>query len=664
MLSFLHSSFLFALAGLALPVLIHRISRARARAWPFPSIRLIDKVPLPRQGRRKISDWWLLLLRMLLFALLILGLAGPQWTPPAESTFAPDQAGHTVIVADFSASLLGWDGHQQLRDELDSLFAELPDDEWIGAVAFDKEILSAIAPAMDSRQLSQSVLRETAPRTVQGRPRPAMERALDFLARAPANAPRRLILLADFQAATWASPRLPQLPNSIALDLRPLGLPRTAPNLAVMDTRTVPLTETGEMQVIARIQNFSEQDISTEVVLRTADRSARQSVDLQSASGQTVSFSVPVPDGDPEGILQLEAPSDAYAPDNTYHFWAAEPPAVTVLSLVASDAPANDHEEAFFLDQALQAVSEHEWLGFSTTPASVSRLADATLRRASAVFLPANQSAATATPWQQLADWTATGGTVLATLDTGAARALREMDKAGFDVPAYQGRIGMERDRRAAPAVGDLPSASPLRGVFSGDAVRDLYLLNLRHHVRLSIPETARAWLQNEDGEPLLLDIPHGKGRLLLSAFPWNRNATDLPLRAAFLPLVRELLAASVPPDGGIRKIATYDPLPGTPSSNNSTADTDEPDVRYLAGSPVEINVPRSESDPARIPLAELRTVLRGGGTHQPNPENTESSPSLLAGPGTIALGRWFLLAALLIALLETALAHRLSRVT
>lgn len=664
MLSFLHSSFLLALAGLALPVLIHRISRAQARAWPFPSIRLIHKVPLPRQGRRKISDWWLLLLRMLLFALLILGLAGPQWTPPAESTFAPDRPGHTVIVADFSASLLGWNGLRQMRDELDSLFAELPDDEWIGAVAFDKEILSAIAPAVDSRDLSQSVLRQTDPRTVKGRPLPAIERALNFLTRAPAIAPRRLVLLADFQSATWANPRLPQIPPSIQLDLRQLGSPRSAPNLAIMDTRTVPLTEQGQMQVIAKLRNFGQQNYPAEIILRTADRSARQSIDMEPASGQTVSFTVPVPDGDPEGTLQLMAESDAYAPDNTYRFWAAEPPAVTVLSMVENDAPADDHEEAFFLDQALQAISEHEWLGFSTAPVSVDRLANATLQRAAAVFLPANQSAATATPWPQLADWTAAGGTVLATLDTGAARALREMSKAGLHVPAYQGRTGMERDRRAAPAVGDLPPDSPLRRVFSGDAARDLYLLNLRHLVRLSKPESARLWLQSEEGEPLLLEIPHGKGRLLLSAFPWNRNATDLPLRAAFLPMVRELLAASVPPDGGIRKIATYDPLPGALPGSNSAEDTAQPDVRYLAGSPVQINVPRSESDPARIPMAELRTVLRGGSIEDSGSATDDPSPSLLAGPATVPLGRWFLLVAILIAVLETALAYRLSRVT
>ncbi|NBD37509.1 MAG: hypothetical protein GVY10_02940, partial [Verrucomicrobia bacterium] len=56
MLTFAQPAFLLALAGLALPVLIHRISRAQARPWWFPSIKLIRTAPLPRQGSRRISD--------------------------------------------------------------------------------------------------------------------------------------------------------------------------------------------------------------------------------------------------------------------------------------------------------------------------------------------------------------------------------------------------------------------------------------------------------------------------------------------------------------------------------------------------------------------------------------------------------------------------------
>lgn len=658
MLSFLHSPFLFALAGLALPVLIHRISRARARAWPFPSISLIRKVPLPRQGRRKISDWWLLLLRMLLLALLILGLAGPQWTPPAGAT-SPGEAGRSVIVLDLSSSMHGWNALPQAREQIRELMEALPANELVGMVTFDAEILKTIAPEPGSRDRSLSTLQQAAARTVNGNPAPALRTAMEFLARAPAGSPRRLILVSDFQATNWAAGELPLVPASVDLRLLPVGQPRAAPNVAVLESRTVPQAGGETIKVLARVRNFGNRPVETEVGLRTSGRSASQSVELPAASGRTVRFTIPIPQSDAEGRITVSTKDDPYAPDDQYFFWAAEPPAVTVLSVVPANAPQQDYEEAFFLDQAVQAISEHEWLGFSLTPARPDALTPATLQRAAAVFLPAGQTANPDIPWPQLATWMEEdGGTVLATMASGAARGLRAMEKAGLPAPPYLGRSGMERDRRSAPSVGGLPAESPLAAVFSGDAVRDLYLLQLRRVVRLEKPPQARVFLQTESGDPLLLAIPHGKGRLLLSTFAWHRQSTDLPLRAAFLPLVRELLAGAVPANGGIRSINTFDPLPGegdTPAS--------DPGVRYFAGTPIEINVSRAESDPATVPQGELRRLLRGGaGTEAQSTARTAASASAFDAGGAIPLGRWLLLAALLLWILETVLATRLSR--
>ena len=649
MLTFAQPAFLLALAGLVLPVLIHRISRAQARPWWFPSIQLIRKAPLPRQGSRRISDWLLLLLRMLLFTLLVLGLAGPRWQAGAEGT--DTAAGQTVVVLDLSSSMGGWDALPAARAAVKERLDGLAANERVGFVLFDKEVRNARPPGPEGRDFLGDRLREAESRTVTGDPGSALREAMNLFAADAGSA--SLIIVSDFQAVNWEDASLPALPPGVETDLLPVGEGRERPNLAVTEVRTVPVGE-AELRVVVRIRNFSTTAAEAEVRLRTSSRKGSQPVSVDAGATETVSFRIPLPEGSPEGVAEVAAGADPYAADDAFSFWAAEPPAATVLALLPGDASQGDAEEVFFLEQALGAVSEHEWLGFSLVPIGMRGLPEQTLARASAVFLPSGRAAAEATPWASLADYLEAGGTVLATLDAGAVRALRAMRNAGLPGVSYRGRTGLERDARLRFHIGEFPKGSPLKEVFSGPAERDLYLLELTRHVRLEAPGEATVLLQSEEGAPLLLSLPHGKGRLYLSAFPWNREASDLPLRAAFLPIVRELLATAVPPDGGIENIATHTDLAGTQPGR-----TAEPGVFYHEGRPVQVNVSRAESDPARIDLEALRTRLSGGPSAAAGGEQ-----AVLAGSGERTFGPFLLLAALLVWIVESLLARVLSRST
>jgi hypothetical protein len=68
------------LAGLALlgPLLIHWLPRRQSRPRPFAALRFIGQHAPPRQQRR-LAEWPLLLLRLLLLAVLALWLALPLW---------------------------------------------------------------------------------------------------------------------------------------------------------------------------------------------------------------------------------------------------------------------------------------------------------------------------------------------------------------------------------------------------------------------------------------------------------------------------------------------------------------------------------------------------------------------------------------------------------
>src|SRR5436190_1798604 len=89
---------LVGLGALVLPVLIHLIQRERKRVVEFPSLMFLRKIPYQSVRRRRIRDWFLLLMRLTALALIVLAFARPFFkrselaaaaTGPGATRYAP-----------------------------------------------------------------------------------------------------------------------------------------------------------------------------------------------------------------------------------------------------------------------------------------------------------------------------------------------------------------------------------------------------------------------------------------------------------------------------------------------------------------------------------------------------------------------------------------------
>ncbi|MBN9384665.1 MAG: BatA domain-containing protein [Chitinophagaceae bacterium] len=79
MLHLLQPIWLFAIAGIIVPVGIHFWNNKQGKVLAIGSIALLEKTSLKKARSRRISEWLLLLLRCLLLMLLAFLLAGPYW---------------------------------------------------------------------------------------------------------------------------------------------------------------------------------------------------------------------------------------------------------------------------------------------------------------------------------------------------------------------------------------------------------------------------------------------------------------------------------------------------------------------------------------------------------------------------------------------------------
>src|SRR5687768_10795660 len=104
-MSFLAPLFFLALAGLAIPVLLHLTQREKKQIVHFPSLMFVRRIPYQSVRRRKIHNWLLLFVRLAALALIILAFARPLIQ--ASDAIAPPGAGarEVVILLDNSYSM-------------------------------------------------------------------------------------------------------------------------------------------------------------------------------------------------------------------------------------------------------------------------------------------------------------------------------------------------------------------------------------------------------------------------------------------------------------------------------------------------------------------------------------------------------------------------------
>lgn len=74
----LNPTYLWALLGLAVPIAIHLWSRKEGKTVKVGSIHLLRESDPKQSSSIRINEWWLLFLRLLLLALLVVIMAGPQ----------------------------------------------------------------------------------------------------------------------------------------------------------------------------------------------------------------------------------------------------------------------------------------------------------------------------------------------------------------------------------------------------------------------------------------------------------------------------------------------------------------------------------------------------------------------------------------------------------
>ena len=517
---------LLALAGLPILWWLLRAAPPTPRLIPFPAIRLLFGLD-PTDETPDRTPWWLLLLRLVIAALVIVGLARPLLNPVT----GPAASGPALIVIDD-----GWAAAKHWPDRVAAITTAIDQADRAGrpvilvtTAAADGQTpqVSGLLSADDARQAALAL-----------RPKPwtvNRQAALDQI-----NA----TTIDGSASVTWIGDGLDDgAAEALARRLQQIG-PVT---LFGDDPAETPV-------VVAPADNPGP---ALAVTLRRLDTGLAGAYDISTLAedGQLLGRqSITVPAGETAQQITVDLPSELRNRAAQLRVEGENTAAAVVLlderfrrrpvGLASGDTPDVDQPllgDLYYIDRALGPFTE-------VRRGTVETL----LERRLAMLILADIGTLTGDETARLEEWIAAGGVLVRfagpRLAEGSDSLLPVALRRGGRT--FGGVMTWQRAAKLAPFAGDSP--------FAGLAIPDDIQVRQQVLAEPSPDLAGKIWARLEDGTPLVTAEPRDNGWLVLIHTTANTAWSNLSLSGLYVDMLRRLVDLSQ----GVANLDTAVPLP------------------------------------------------------------------------------------------------------
>jgi hypothetical protein len=513
--------FLLGLLGIALPIWLHRLQTRNPKRTPFASAMLLAENERRLHVQKSLRYLLLLALRIALLALLALAFAKPLWQRPVGAAARAASQLHLIIV-DTSLSMGAGDRMPRALAQARRIIDDLPggDRALIVSAGDDIRLIAAGrgGPTADHAALTRALagLHAGEGRLDDG----AMVAALDTLAGVERESVQAHFI-SDFQDSALPVrfgdllPR-PSQNHRIELQLHPVDAGPSG-NWAVEFIR-----RNGDaIDVGVRGWHTDAQTLSVTLTVNDVDR-GRQSRSVPAGGAAVFHFDqVALATGDNRVIARLTA-SDALAADDIRY--------AVIQNLRSESVPVlTDSTAALalkYLSAAFAAAGGH----YQAQPLAAANF-DARLLERYHWLMIDDLGAVGPTLATRLNAFLADGGAIFAAVGERAA-SLRQLPLTGQPLTLRSAAAG------DALAVGQIDGSHPLLAGVSGWEA-----LSIARMFDLGTGGADRVLIAADDGAPLLIEHPVGRGRLLLFASSLNNDWNDLPVQPVFVSFIAETAA-------------------------------------------------------------------------------------------------------------------------
>ncbi|MCX8036518.1 MAG: BatA domain-containing protein [Candidatus Sumerlaeia bacterium] len=563
---------LLALAAVALPLVIHLISRQRARKLPISTLRFLLQTDRRTARKHKLVDLLVLLLRTCLVAFLALALAKPYIQPHRKAgDLAPGQTAWALVLDDsystglVSESLTSFDRAIAAAGELLKTIPE--GDEIMLLLTSGRKIEGLAAATYRSAAAVEALRRIEGPSATDATAVSAIESGLKFL-EAAQTPNRALVLISDFQesalrgAMALLNERAPTRKDT-AMYWLDVGRPMES-NTAVTSVRVhqaMPFVGL-PMRVRATVANYGGRPARQTVSLWiNGSKMESQEVEIAADSASEVEFHhVPAATGNLAGEVRLEG--DALPADNRRYFCWHVTSRVQAVVLHGGREESGKWNDVFFLRSALEPVTEDAKAG---RPRGL-RVDYAAESAAASVKWPDYQVAflvglerLTRDLSKQIESFARRGSSVIAFAGNGATPAAAGSPDAPDCVLLGLGADDARTvtlDSTATLSLGEVDEQHPVFRTLSRTAAQNLSTVQFYVYRRLAaaaLSSDASVVAAYDNGDPFLVERRVGAGRYLVFTTRCHPDWGNWVVRPLFLPLMYETMKYGVTSQLGLQ---------------------------------------------------------------------------------------------------------------
>ena len=656
----LQPSFLWALAGLAIPVVVHLVYKRKSRRIDLGTLRFLKSVLQANSHTRNLKRWLLLAMRLGCVALLVGVFARPYWggvRTPAEKRFV-------AILIDQSASMERRGSSGRLIDQAvakaRSLLRDVGDAAEVRVAFFDHTVHPLELGKANSQSTAASVTQIQGPASLTGATNfsGAMEWARDVCVRSK-QPKRQIVVFTDLQRSGLDWAQTDPLPPGIEVRVEDLGQSQTT-NAAVSAIRVpAKVTRPGNVTtIVGTIFNAGPFDLKNVDVVLHASRgenqfTLKQQVSVAAGSTVPASFETPeLSEGLWRGYLELEHDDDMKF-DNRR--WFAIPVARPLNTLIVDGQPnpLSQRSATYFLHAALRLAPPGEVAAERLFEPTLLPIAEGTRwpdLKGSSIVVLANLPSISSSDVSRLAKWVRAGGGLLVFAgDPTTREGLQPLRDAGLGVGEIRGFVTANN---APWRLEDWNAEHPIFELF-GDVQRgDLSRRGFRGITRIEPDGDVAVLARFTGGAPAVLERSVARGRVIWVAAGCDGTWSDWPRSRLFLPLTYQLLGylGGLAEGGPVRNV-TIDGETKEPMSPGIVEDGNHWNV---------VNVSPRESETDRCSVEEFANRF-GVATETESSSGTTASQSLTAGFDVRQDEIWpyFLLTMLALFLAEGFLANR-----
>ncbi len=693
-MSFLAPLFLLGALAIGLPVVFHLIRRSSREQVQFSSLMFLQPSPPRVTKRSRLEHLLLLLLRCIVICLLALGFARPFFQKPMLANSLPETGRKVILLIDTSASMRREGVWAAAVDKAGEVLRKLSPADQVAVFTFDSQVRQLVSfdqwSAMNAGEratLAAGRVAQSSPSWAGTQLGTALITAAEAFTEADKQsrnlAPQRIVLITDLQEGS----RLDGLQGydwPRGMDVQIERIPARRPTnaglqwVAETDEAAKATTNAGTRIRVSNSANAQREQFQ----LHWEGVAAALPLDIYVPPGQSRIIGAPkLPNNTVGEQLVLTGDDDTF--DNSVYLLRPKAEQISVL-FAGNEVETDPAQPLFYLKRAFQQTRQQQveivarpgTTDFAPAELAKARLLIATDR------LPENQFAAAQA-------FVGGGGTLLFAAKTAAA-AETIGRLAGVD-----GLSGDEITATNYAMLSLIEFGHPLFAPFSDPRYNDFTKIHFWKYRRLDttrLPD-ARVLARFDSGDPALVEIPKGKGRLLVLTSGWQPADSQLALSSKFVPLLYSILDLA----GGIHAQVTQfqvgqtvdlTPFGVTPSGSSAStvvkpdgskvglaagetkfSQTDQPGIYTVASTQppgrFAVNLDPAESRTAPLPIDQLERL---GVPLKPREvewaKQAEHKQQLHAAEleNQQKLWRWLTLAAVVVLLVETWLAGWLTR--